>query len=280
MKFDLAERTFYTVAILGVINWLGIFGGDQNMVQRYISARSTREARKATIIYTVIAVPVWTLFFFVGTSLFVYFIYNADPLVAGLAADQVFPYFILSRLHPFIAGVIISAAFAAAMSSLSSGINGISTVGIIDLMKPWLKKNREDSYYLKAAHGIAAVVTVMVVLGAIFFSNLEKESMNNISLIVASVFGGCIMGLFMMGFFTRRIDGFSATIALVVSIIFNIYLGLGLLGALPEAWILPIHSYWVGALVNGAFIVAAYIISVFRNKPGKNLEGLTVWTMK
>src|SRR5690606_31056077 len=72
MNFDLAERTFYTVAVLVVINWQGIFGGDQNMVQRYISARSTQEARKSTIIYASLAVPLWTLFFFVGTSLFVY----------------------------------------------------------------------------------------------------------------------------------------------------------------------------------------------------------------
>jgi len=280
MRFDLDERTFYTVAILGIINWLGIYAGDQNIVQRYASARSTREARKATLIYSAIALPMWTLFFFIGTSLFVYYLTFPNPVVATLEADQVLPFFILSEIPPVISGIIVSAVIAAVMSTMDSGINAISTVSVIDLMKPWLAKNRLDSYYLKSAHLIATVVTVLVIIGAITFSQIDKESMNDISLIVTSVFGGCLMGLFIMGFFTHRIDGFSATIALVMAVIFNIYLGLGLLGVLPKSWILPVHSYWVGALVNGTFIIVAYGIGLIRNNSDKDLNGLTVWTMK
>lgn len=280
MRFDLDERTFYTVAILGIINWLGIYAGDQNIVQRYASARSTREAQKATLIYSAIALPMWTLFFFIGTSLFAFYLAFPDPLVATLEADQVLPYFILTEIPPVVSGIIVSAIIAAVMSTMDSGINAISTVSVIDLMKPWLAKNRPDSYYLRSAHLIATLVTILVILGAIIFSQIDKESMNDISLIVTSVFGGCLMGLFIMGFFTQRIDGISATIALILAVIFNTYLGLGLLGVLPSSWILPVHSYWVGALVNGTFILIAYGIGLIRNNPGKNLDGLTVWTMK
>ena len=104
--------------------------------------------------------------------------------------------------------------------------------------------------------------------------------MNDISLIVTSVFGGCLMGLFLMGFFTKAVDGFSATIALIFAVLVNIYLGLGLLGVLPPSLTLEIHSYWVMALVNGTFIILAYIIGISRGKHRKSLEGLTVWTMK
>jgi solute:Na+ symporter, SSS family len=280
MRFDLNERTFYTVAILGIINWLGIYAGDQNIVQRYASARSTREARKATILYSMIALPMWTLFFFIGTALFVFYLHSPDPVITGLEADQILPYFILTEIPPIVSGIIISAVIAAAMSTMDSGINAISTVSVVDLMKPWLAKGKKDSYYLNAAHWIAGIVTVLVILGAISFSIMDKESMNDISLIVASVFGGCLMGLFLMGFFTRRVDGYSATIALGLAVFFNLYLGLGLLGVLPENLILPIHSYWVGALVNGLFILLAYGLSYIRNQPQQELEGLTVWTMK
>lgn len=280
MKFDLSERTFYTVAILGIINWLGIYAGDQNIVQRYASARSTREARKSTIVYSAIALPMWTLFFFIGTALFVYYLSFPDSTVASLEADQILPYFILTEIPPVISGIIISAVIAAAMSTMDSGINAISTVSVVDLMKPWLAKNRPDSYYLRYAHYIAGFVTGLVITGAIIFSQIEKESMNDISLIVTSVFGGCLMGLFIMGFFTERIDGVSALIALLIAVAFNIYLGMGLLKLLPDAWILPIHSYWVGAMVNGLFIVLAYLIGVFRNRKDRNLSGLTIWTMK
>jgi solute:Na+ symporter, SSS family len=63
-NWNLYERTFWTVAILGIINWLMIYSGDQNIVQRYAAARSTREARKATAIYSAIALPMWIMFFF------------------------------------------------------------------------------------------------------------------------------------------------------------------------------------------------------------------------
>ena len=278
-EWNLGERTFWTVIILGLINWLAIYSGDQNMVQRYAAARSTYEARKATILYSAIALPMWTMFFFVGTALFVYYQTFPDPAVAGMEADQVLPYFILTRIPAGLAGIVIAAVMAAAMSSLDSGINAISTVVVVDLMKPFLAINRDDRYYLRAARVIAAVVTVLVVTGAITFSQIEKESMNDVSLIVTSVFGGCLMGLFLLGFFTRRVDGISATIALVLAVGFNIYLGLGLLGRLPEEWTLGVHSYWVGALVNGTFIVSAYLISLLRRRPQPNLEGLTVWTM-
>ncbi|MBX3178688.1 MAG: sodium/solute symporter [Candidatus Hydrogenedentes bacterium] len=275
--WNLHERTFWTVAILGVINWLAIYGGDQNMVQRYAAARSTREARKATILYSVIALPLWIMFFFVGTSLFVYFQAFPDPAVAALESDQVLPYFILNRVPAGIAGIMIAAVMAAAMSSLDSGINAISTVTVVDLLRPWIAPGREDRFYLRAARLVASAVTMLVVIGAITFSYLPKESMNDVSLIVTSVFGGCLMGLFMLGFFTTRVDGFAATIAMFLAILFNIYLALGLAGKLPAAITLEIHSYWTGALVNGVFLICAYAIGCLRGNT-RDLAGLTIWT--
>ena len=131
---------------------------------------------------------------------------------------------------------------AATMSSLDSGINSISTVVTVDIMKPFLAKGRSDRFYLRSARWIAAAVTLLTVLGAIGFSHIEKESMNDVSLIVTSVFGGCLMGLFLLGFFSRRVDGTSALIAMVLAIGFNIYLGLGLAGILPAGVTLPVHS--------------------------------------
>jgi solute:Na+ symporter, SSS family len=278
-EWNLSERTFWTVAILGVVNWLAIYSGDQNMVQRYAAAKSLHAARRATAIFSTLALPMWAMFFFVGTTLFVYYASFPDPVVDTLAADQVLPYFVLTRVPAGLAGLVVAAVMAAAMSSLDSGINSISTVVVVDLMKPFLARNRPDAYYLKTARVIAAVVTTLAVLGAIVFSRIEKESMNDVSLIVTSVFGGCLMGLFLLGFFTRRVDGTSAVIAMVLAITFNIYLGLGLAGRLPAGSSPGVHSYWVGALVNGVFVTLAYLISLVRRRPPRDLEGLTVWTM-
>ena len=278
-NWDLAERTFWTVALLGLVNWLTIYGGDQNMVQRYASARSTREARKAVVVYTTLALPIWALFFFVGTCLFAYYRVFPNEFVDNLAADEVLPFFILTRIPDGLSGLIIAAIVAAAMSTLGACINAISTVTVVDLLKPFILRNKSDRFYLFSAVAAAAVAAVLIVMCALFFSYIPKESMNDISLIVTSVFGGCVMGLFMLGFFTRRVNGFAVNIALVAASLFNVYLGLSALGLLPGFLTLPVHSYWVGALVNLLFILLAFAIVLIRRTPPSEFEGLTVWSM-
>jgi len=277
--WDLGRRTFWTVLILGVVNWLNIYAGEQTLVQRYVAASSLREARKATLLFSVIAVPMWTMFFFIGTALFVFFQVLPDPAAAALQPDQVMPYFVLTHVPVGLAGLVIAAVIAAAMSSLDSGVNSIATVVVVDLVKPHLARNRDDRYYLRAARFVTAAAILAMTFGAVFFARIEKESMNDVSLIVFSVLGGPITGMFLLGFFTRRIDGVAANVALALALALNLYLGLGLLRVLPEAWRLGVHSYWVGALVNACFVVVAFGVSFVRRGPPRNLSGLTVWTM-
>lgn len=278
-NWDLHTRTFWTVAILGILNWLNIYSCEQTIVQRYVSARTTREARKATILFSTVAVPTWTMFFFIGTSLFVFFQVFPDPAVAKLQPDQMLSYFVFTHVPAGLAGLVIAAVLAAAMSALDSGVNSIATVTVIDLLQPYFAKERGDRYYLNAARIATGAAILCAVAGALIFSRMEKESMNDVSLIVFSVLGGAITGIYMVGFFTTRVDAFAANVALVASIALNIYLGLGVMKLLPEAWRLGVHSYWVGAVVNIAFIVIAYLIACLRRGRPRDLAGLTVWTM-
>ncbi|WKN30385.1 sodium:solute symporter [Porifericola rhodea] len=277
MEWNLGERTFWTVALLGIFHFLGMYSSDQNIIQRYVATQSTREAKKATLIYSVVALPTWSLFFFIGTTLFVFYTVFPETSVASLEADQVFPYFILSQLPAGVSGLIIAAVLAAGMSTLDSSINAISTVTVVDILKPYWMKGRDDKTYLRTARWIAIGVSLLMMGGAFFFSVIEKESINDISWIVASVFGGCLVGLFMIGFFTTRV-GYKAVLpALLLSVLVNLYLGFSLTGWLPEVISMDIQAYWVGVIVNLLFMALAYIFSFFI-KNNKELDGLTVWT--
>jgi solute:Na+ symporter, SSS family len=279
LEWNFSERTFWTVTLLGVVNWLAIYGGDQNMVQRYVAARSTREARKATIIYSSLALPMWAFFFFVGTSLFVYFRAFPDASVANMPPDQVLPYFIVHHIPSGIAGLIIAAIIAAAMSTLDSSLNAIATVTVVDLLRPHLGHGQTDSFYLGAARWVTLLAAILMILGALVLEHLPKESMNDISLMATSIFGGCLMGLFMLGFFTRRVDGISASWALAAAMLFNITLALGALEFLPVNWRLQLHIYWIGAIVNISFMGLAYGLALIRGSQPQTLEGLTVWSI-
>ena len=174
---------------------------------------------------------------------------------------------------------MIAGVLAAAMSSLDSSINAISTIVTIDLMKPYLAKGRDDRFYLHWARIVAIAASVVMILGAMLFSSIEKESMNDLSWIVASVFGGCLLGLFMAGFFTTRIGNRAALIGLAGAITLNVYLGLNVAEFLPQAITLPVHSYWTGILVNLAFLFIAGGVALIGGGNSKDLRGLTVWTL-
>ncbi|HCO22972.1 MAG TPA: sodium:solute symporter, partial [Gimesia maris] len=189
-------------------------------------------------------------------------------------------WFILPQVPAGLAGLVISGVLAAAMSSLDSSINSIATVTTVDLLKPWLAPGRNDRFYLRFARLIAVLASAVMIGGAVFFSSVEKESMNDLSWIIASVFGGCLLGLFMLGFFTRRVDNTAAVIGLLGAILVNLYLGLSTGGWLPQQWSLNMHSYWVGLFVNLAFISLALLISLFRRPNPRDLTGLTIWTQE
>ena len=280
MGFNLSERTFWTVALLGIVSWLTMYSSDQNVVQRYLAAKSLKDARRATTIYSLVAVPTWAFFFLLGSCVFVFYQAHPSTTVDGLEADAVFPYFILTEMPVGITGLVIAGVLAAAMSSLDSSINAISTLVTVDVMKPYLAKGRSDRFYLRGARIVAVVASVLMVLGAILFSSIEKESMNDLSWIVASVFGGCLLGLFMVGFFTTRIDSCAAMTALVVAIVLNVWLGANAAGWLPERLTAGVHAYWTGILVNLAFVVIAGVVAIFRGTNRKDLGRLTVWTMR
>lgn len=285
LEFDWTRKTFFTVAVLGLFQWLGMYTSDQTFVQRYVAASSLREARKAAILYTCCAVPTWIFFFLIGTSLFVYFQVFPDPAIAALSADEVFPRFILTRIPAGLAGLVIAGVLAAAMSSLDSSLNSIATIITVDILKPFALKGRSDAEYLRLARWIATVAAGLMIGGALVIHQVPKEDVNTLNLIATSLFGGCLVGLFLLGFFTVRIDRLSAAVAMLAAIAANVYLGLCFVGwIVPPQYRPPIHEFWVGMLVNAVFAAIAYSLGALRNpfphEQRARLSGLTVWTME
>jgi solute:Na+ symporter, SSS family len=278
INWGLDSRTFLVLFLLGIVNFTTEFSSNQNLVQRYLAAKSTREARKATIICAAMSIPTWLSFFFLGTCLFVF--YKAFPTVnvAAMTADEVLPYFILTKTPPGVAGVIIAACLAAAMSSLDSSINAISTIITVDFVKRYGKTNN-DSKDLKLARIFGVLAGGLMIIGAIIINIIPKESVNDLGLILSSIFGGGLLSLYMLGFFTKRVGNKAILIGLGAGLILNFYLMLNSFGLLPQILRCNVHSYWTTILVNLLLITVAYTISFFCPSK-KNLVKLTVWTMK
>ena len=218
IEWGLDQRTFFVMSLMGIINFTTEYSSNQNVVQRYLAAKSTKEAKKATIICAITSVPMWILFFFLGTCLFVYYKVFPEQAIEGMSADQILPYFILTKIPQGIAGLIIAACLAAAMSSLDSSINSVSTIYTIDILKRYVSRRSSDAYYLSKAKLASVIAGILMIVGALGFHYIPKESMVDLGFIIGSLFGGCVLGIYMLGFFVRSVGYIDVLVGMIAAL--------------------------------------------------------------
>ncbi len=219
--FDIsfARDTLIMLILIGTIGNIQEFALDQTKIQRYCAASTTAGARRATWTGGLGCIPVWLLFMFVGTCLWVFYQLHPDHMQREMLADEVFPYFILRELPNGLGGVVIAGVLAAAMSSIDSSMSGTTTVVTEDIYKRILVQGRDDPYYLKAAKVIAALSGVCMIVVAIGLTYLRQEAILDIAFIVGAMLAGGIGGLFFIGFFTIRANNFGAIVGVIFAVI-------------------------------------------------------------
>ncbi len=283
---SLTKKTALMMLLVGLVNWLTEYSSNQNVIQRYCASRSTRDAQKAMWICTVSSIPIWTFFMFLGTALWVFYKQFPTPetdamLVGGVIdgvakkADQVLPFFIINQLPNGIAGLVIAAVMAAAMSSLDSSINAISTVSITDIVKRHIKPGEDDAYYLKLAHRIAIATSVFMILAAIIFAYSPGKTAQDTYTVMVAITAGGLLGLFMLGFVTKTGDGRSIAWAIGCTIAFTLYRVLEGRGIVPA---IPIDSYYTGIVGHVLMFVIGWVLGSVMQTAPRDLTNLTLWT--
>lgn len=279
---SLSEKTATMMLLLGLATWLTEYSSNQNVIQRYCASASSREARKAMLVCVGVSVPMWFFFMFLGTALFVFFqvfpsIEAGEILSGARKAEQILPYFIVHYLPPGITGLLIAAALAAAMSSLDSSINAISTIGIVDIYRRHLVSGRSDRHYLRVAWAIAAVAALLMMGGAVVLAGSETKTLQDTGSILTSLLGGGLLGLYLLGFLTRRGDARAVWIGIVATMSFTIWTLLSNSGALPASMTFPFDLYYTGLLGNIVMFAVGYLLGSTLPKRKRDLTHLTVW---
>lgn len=279
LDFSFSERTFWVMSLIGFIGFISEFSSNQNVVQRYIAAPTLREARKATLICIVMSLPTWIFFFFIGSCLFAYYKVFPSAEVAAMKPDDVLPHFILTEIWPGVGGVIIAACLAAAMSSLSSSINAVSTIWTIDFLR-LMRRKGNDRFELVNAKLASGAAGIIMIAGAWGISLIPRESVYDLSAILGALL--CSAGLtpFMLGFFTTRIGNRAILSGMYAALVFSVYNILNYFKLLPEPLQWNIHIYMAGPVCNGVMLAVALAYSLFRPESvTEQLRGLTVWTL-
>lgn len=237
--------------------WAGLIGGcflttashgtEQLMVQRLLAARSERESRTALLASWFVILFQFSLFLIIGVILFVYYGDTGQP--PPRPADRIYPQFIWTYLPTGVAGLVIAAILAAAMSNLSAALNSLASTTVMDFYKPMHRENpRSEDWYLRLAR--VATIVWGVVLFLIGLLARQWGSVLEAGLGIASVIYGSLLGVFLLGLLTRRagetaaIAGFVTGLAVMLWVRFDT--------RIAWTWYVPIGSlvtFLTGSLV-------------------------------
>lgn len=212
----LTESTFWVTLIYGLFINLQNFGIDQNYVQRYMSARSERQAKISALFGSLLYIPVSLVFFFIGTAL--YSFYQAQPalLPDSLAGDMVFPHFIVTRIPAGLTGLLIAAIFSAGLSTISTSINSTATVVLNDYFRRQYP-DADESSQMKVLY--VAALTFGIAGTGVALAMINVKSALDAWWALASVFSGGMLGLFLLGYFSRWATSVSAFVGVVVGVL-------------------------------------------------------------
>lgn len=286
--FNFAQLTFIVMVINGVFYALQKYCTDQTIVQRYLTAKTDKDAKKAAYIGVGLSVPIWALFMLVGTALYFYYRSGISVLPEGLKSDQVFPYFIVNELPVGIVGLVLAALVAAAISSLDSDMNCLAAIGVEDYYQR-LKPDCTDKQRLVMGRILVAFAGLACIAVALLYVAWEGEGVLGVVFELYAIFSAGIVGIFLLGLFSKRANKQGLYIGLLVCVLFTAYAVLTTTSIQVNGskqlildlgkWNFPHHKYMLGVYSHLIVLIVGYVASLFFPAPDL-AEGLTIYDYK
>jgi SSS family transporter len=246
-------------------------GTDQLIVQRLLATRSLRDAQYALIGSGAVIILQFLLFLLVGSA-----IWASGHAPPALAADQIFPRFIIDQLPAGLSGLVVAGILAAAMSTISSSINALASSMTHDLYVG-LTGRRDPSHLLRIGRLFSAIWGVSLIGGALFFYYYASGTDTPIvvlALSIASVTYGALLGTYLLAARWPRADGrdivgaVGATVLIMLLVIFAKPLSQHLrlqwlepIGRLAWPWYVPLGT----VLAVGSGILLSYLPAAQRS---------------
>jgi SSS family transporter len=284
LTWDAASTGLWVVVLGNFFKFLIPYSSDQAVIQRYLTTRDERQAARSIWLNAVASVPVWTIFFALGTMLWSFYRVFPDRLDPTGRTDEIFAWFIVQELPTGIAGLVVAALFAASMSSLDSSLNSMATALTTDFLRlfrasssdvrPPLETSSSQRDDDRDALAFARLVTVLLgiigTLAAAWLAWVETQSIWDQFLKMMGLFGGGLAGLFVAGIFTRRTHQTGVLVGFVVSAAVLYFARVS--GA--------VHLFLYGGIGILTCSIVGWLMSHVLPGPRKDVSGLTVHSLR
>lgn len=199
--FDANLTTQWLLLLAYTANWARRYIADQHMVQRYLIAKTDRDASQGALWNGLLCVPVWATFMVIGSLLYGYYALSGAPPPA--VSDEVVPHFIVHQLPAGIVGLMLAAILAASMSSISPDLNSIATAFTADLVGHFKPGLSDRARLFSGRLGVAFFGAVAIGVALVMAPSGGGATIMERAVTIAAILSGGMLGLFFLGFFTR-----------------------------------------------------------------------------
>jgi SSS family solute:Na+ symporter len=249
LSLDLARPyTLWAGVLGGIALTLATHGTDQFLVQRLLSARSAREAARGLILSGFIVFAQFIVFLCIGVMLFVF--YQQTPLPQPLGrTDEILPLFVVSSLTNGLAGFIVAAIVAAA---LSPSINSLAATTVNDFYVKYIRPDADEATLMRVSRQSTifwGIAQIAVALGAQYVT----RSVLDAGLSVLSLAAGPVLGAFLVGVLTTRVGSRAMLTGMMTGIVVLFWAW----SSTPLAWT---WYAFLGAVVTGGVALAASLV--------------------
>ena len=259
-----AEVTFWA-ALLSMSCWhLANFSINQVNIQRFLTAPSEAECRRAMLWGSAGILAIWAGLMAIGVVLFAYNVLHPGTVADGIATDRVFPAFVLSALPAGFKGLFIAAAFAAGMSTLSSMLSSMGTVSLLDVWKLHFNDGADERKWIQRARVLTVFWGILSFAAAFFVLHFGTVVTAGIKL--ATVIIGALFGIFLLGLFSRRANATGTVIGAVAGMSVLIVF----IATSPLSWT------WYCLIGTGVTVAVGFVASLFGRPPERPL---TYWDL-
>ena len=227
--FDGNPFTFLPMFIGGFFLYVSYYGCDQSQVQRELSTKSMDDTNKALLINGILRFPLVLTYCFLGVCIGAYVAKNPDfinllPVENGKPNFNLsVPVFVIKYFPIGAVGLVMVGLFSAAMSSLDSTINSLSAATLQDVFKGHFGKVYSEKQELYMSKVLTIFWGSVCTFFAFFVGDISDSiivSMNKIG----SLANGPILGVFLLGIFTKRVNGTGAVLGLLAGFLGNAFL--------------------------------------------------------
>lgn len=279
-NFDLSTSSFWVILLYGFFINLTNFGIDQNYIQRYHTAKNPGDAAKSIWLCVLYYVPVSFLFFFIGTALYAFYGDNPalilelkqqvsiekniplEALKASDYGDRVLPFFMKTQIPTGFLGLLVAALMSAGMSTMSSGMNSSATVFLKDIYLRYINPAATEKKQFRI---LLFATTCMGAFGIVFgISMIGVKSLLDVWWKLSGIFAGGMLGIFLLGFFAKKVRNSEAKIAAFLGLI--LIAGMSFKDALPTYLQIPLDSKMTVVLGTLSIVGIGYVLHKIRAK--------------